>query len=68
MIQIRKVGTHESYADILAKHVDRKTLEQHLENMSFFRALGRHEIMPMVTEEVETIDFEDEEEEVGESS
>ena len=45
-ITVVKVSTHYNLADILTKHVDRRTLDKQLVNMGFMRANGRHEIMP----------------------
>ena len=47
-ISIKKVPGEENLSDILTKHVDRKTLDKHLEGIGLMRRTGRHELSPSI--------------------
>ena len=46
-LRLKKVPGEEHLADILTKHVDRRTLDKHLEKIGFRRRSGRHPICPI---------------------
>ena len=50
IVRMIKVPGVDNLADILTKHVDRKTLDKHMQSIGLTREAGRHALMPALAQ------------------